>query len=77
MSKIILIAICLLLIATPVMASSYYHNLTIEVSGEYEMSTSFAAPDVAWRIDIAGLGEMRLNSIIAAHSITTDWWDMF
>lgn len=76
MRTFILIAICLMLFATPVFAS-YYHEVTIELEGEWTLDSSFAAPEVVSTISLTGTGKVIIHAITAAKDTPGEWWRLF
>jgi hypothetical protein len=78
MNKIIIIALLILFIATPVMAQSqtYYHEVTVELDGEWDFNSTFAAPDIVSGVSLSGVGQARIHAITKAQSVPT-WWELF
>jgi hypothetical protein len=78
MRTFIIMAICILFLATPVMAQSqtYYHEVTLEVDGEWEYNGSFIAPEVIATTVLKGIGKAKMHSITKAQSVPV-WWDLF
>ena len=78
MRKIIIIALLILFIATPVMAQSqsYSHEVTVELDGEWTFNSTFAAPDISSGVSLSGIGQARIHAITKAQSVPT-WWELF
>jgi len=78
MKKIILLIIILLMIASPVMAQSknFYHEVTIELDGEWKLDQDFAAPEVTSTITLEGVGKALIKSITKAQTVPV-WWELF
>ena len=78
MKRIILIAVLILMIATPVMAQSttYHHEVKLELDGEWEFNSTFAAPDILQTTALKGNGKAIMHAITKAQSIPA-WWDLF
>ena len=78
MKKIILIAVILLILASPVMAQSknFYHEVTIELDGEWNLNQNFAAPEVISNISLEGVGKALIKSITKAQTVPV-WWELF
>ena len=78
MKRILLITILILMIASPVMAQgqTYYHEVTLEVDGEWEYNGSFIAPEVIATTTLKGIGKAKMHSITKAQSVPV-WWELF
>ena len=78
MKRIILIAILILMIATPVVAQStnYHHEVKLELDGEWEYNGSFIAPEVVATTTLKGIGKAVMHSITKAQTIPV-WWQLF
>lgn len=74
----LLIILILLIIAAPVFAQSqtYYHEVTVELDGEWEYTGNFAAPEVITTTSLSGVGKAKIHSITKAQSVP-NWWDLF
>ncbi len=73
-----LILVVVLAFATPVVAQSqtFYHEVTVELDGEWEWNGSFAAPDVATTTELKGVGKAKIHAITKAQTVPV-WWDLF
>ena len=78
MKRILLITILILMIATPVMAQStnYYHEVELQLDGEWEWNSTFAAPDVLETTALKGTGKAIMRAITKAQVIPV-WWNLF
>lgn len=76
MRKIILLILLIAFLATPAHAS-YYHEIIIEVEGEWEINSSFAAPEIASEFTLKGTGKAIVKAITAAKAVPGDWWKLF
>ena len=78
MKKTLLLIILILMIASPVMAqaTNYYHEVTLELDGEWEFNGSFNAPKVSETTMLKGVGKAKMHSITKAQTIPV-WWDLF
>jgi len=78
MKKILWILLVLLFVATPVMAQSqtYYHEVTVELDGEWTWNGSFIAPEVITTTTLTGTGKARIHAITKSQSVPV-WWDLF
>ena len=78
MKRILFITILILMIASPAMAQgqTYYHEVTLEVDGEWEYNGSFIAPEVIANTTLKGIGKARMHSITKAQSVPV-WWQLF
>jgi hypothetical protein len=78
MKRILFIAILILMIASPVMAQSqtYFHEVTVELDGEWEFNSEFAAPDIVGGVSLSGIGQARIHAITKSQSVPT-WWQLF
>ncbi len=76
MRKIILTILLVAFLATPVHAS-YYHEITIEVEGEWEIDSKFAAPEISSEFTLTGTGKAIINAITAAKAVPGEWWRLF
>lgn len=74
----ILIALLILLIATPVFAQSqtYYHEFTVELDGEWDFNSSFASPEATSTTTLAGTGKAKIHVTTKAQTVPS-WWDLF
>ncbi len=74
----LLIAVLLMVAATPVFAQSqtYYHEVTVEMDGEWEFESSFIAPEVVSTTGLKGVGKAKIHAITKAQSVPV-WWDLF
>ena len=78
LNSILLIALLILLIATPVFAQSqtYYHEVTVELDGEWDFDSTFASPEATSTTTLAGTGKAKIHAITKAQSVPV-WWDLF
>ena len=78
MKRILLIVILTLMIASPVMAqaTTYYHEVELQLDGEWEWQGTFAAPDVLETTMLKGVGKAKMHAITKAQTIPV-WWDLF
>lgn len=78
MKKVLLILLAVLFIASPVFAQSttYYHEVTLELDGEWEWNGTFAAPDVLETTALKGTGKAIMHAITKAQTVPV-WWDLF
>jgi putative cell wall-binding protein len=78
MNKIILMLLCLLLFALPVLAQSqtYSHEVTVELDGEWDFNSSFVSPEVTSNTALVGIGKARIYAITKAQSVPV-WWELF
>jgi hypothetical protein len=76
MKKLLLILLIVICIATPAYAS-YYHEITIEVEGEWTIDSNFAAPEVTSNFALTGTGKAIIHAITAAKEVPGDWWKLF
>jgi putative cell wall-binding protein len=77
-SKVILVLVCLLFLATPVYAQSqtYSHEVTVELDGEWDFNSSFSAPNITSNTNLVGIGKARIHAITKAQSVPV-WWQLF
>lgn len=81
MRYLLFIMIVILLMAMPVSASNYYHNLTIQVEGEYQFKANTTLPDAVIDLEFEGAGSAFVNSDLRI--LTEDlealqkWWSLF
>ena len=78
MKRTLLIVILILMIASPVMAqaTTYYHEVELQLDGEWEWNGSFDAPNVSETTMLKGVGKAKMHSITKAQS-TPSWWELF
>jgi uncharacterized protein YdeI (BOF family) len=78
MKKILLITILILMIATPVLAQSqtYFHEVTVELDGEWDFDSTFASPEATSTTKLVGVGKAMIHAITKAQSVPV-WWDLF
>ena len=78
MKRILLIVILILMIASPVMAqaTTYYHEVELQLDGEWEWQGTFDAPNVSETTMLKGVGKAKMHSITKAQSIPS-WWQLF
>jgi putative cell wall-binding protein len=78
MNKIILMLLCLLLFASPVLAQSqtYSHEVTVELDGEWDFDSTFASPEATSTTKLVGVGKAMIHAITKAQSVPV-WWDLF
>jgi len=78
LNSILLIALLILLIATPVLAQSqtYYHEVTVELDGEWDFDSTFASPEATSTTKLVGIGKAVIHAITKAQSVPV-WWDLF
>ena len=78
MKRIILITVLILMIASPVMAqaTNYYHEVELQLDGEWEWNGTFAAPDVLETTSLKGTGKAIMHAITKAQTIP-NWWQLF
>jgi hypothetical protein len=78
MRTFIIMTICILFLATPVMAQSqtYFHEVTVELDGEWDFNSSFVSPEVTSNTALVGIGKARIHAITKAQSVPV-WWDLF
>jgi len=78
MRTFIIMALCILFLATPVMAQSQtcYHEVTVELDGEWDFNSSFVSPEVTSNTALVGIGKARIHAITKAQSVPV-WWDLF
>lgn len=83
MRKSILLLIVLMIFMIPgqAVASNYYHNLTIQVEGEYTFKVDSVLPESNLSLDFSGTGKALVASDVRI--LTQDleglmkWWDLF
>jgi hypothetical protein len=65
-------------LATPVFAqsSTYYHEVTVELDGEWDWNSSFVAPEVISGNSLKGVGKAKIHAITKAQKVPV-WWDLF
>jgi len=68
----------MLLMAAPVFAQSkgFSHTIELELDGDFEFNSSFAAPEVVSNTNIKGIGKAKLRTATHAKTIPV-WWDLF
>jgi len=78
MKKVLLVILILMLFASPVLAQSttYFHEVTVELDGEWTWTGSFIAPEVITNTALTGVGQARIHAITKAQSVPV-WWDLF
>ncbi len=78
MRTFIIMGLCIMFLATPVLAQSqtYFHEVTVELDGEWEYTGNFSAPEVRTTNTLKGVGQARIHSITKAQSVPV-WWDLF
>ncbi len=65
---------------TPVTAQSFYHEVTIELNGDYEIKTNVRIPDASSEIDLKGVGRAFIHSkliIMPEKEELKSWWNLF
>jgi hypothetical protein len=74
----LLLIVLVFALAAPVLAQSqtYYHEVTVELDGEWEYNGSFVAPEVIATTTLKGIGKAKMHSITKAQSVPV-WWDLF
>ncbi len=74
----LLLIVLVFALATPVLAQSktFYHEVTVEMDGEWEYNGSFAAPEVVTTNNLKGVGKARIHAVTKAHS-APNWWTLF
>jgi hypothetical protein len=74
----LLLIVLVFALAAPVLAQSqtYYHEVTVELDGDWEFNSSFVAPEVVSGNTLKGVGRARIHAITKAQSIPV-WWDLF
>ncbi len=78
MKRLLIIIAIILLIATPVLAQSYYHEITIQLSGDYEIRSELKIPTSSNLIDLEGVGDAFIQSKLIIVEVNEDsWWDLF
>ena len=95
MNKIIVVALLILFIASPVLSQSqsYFHEVTVELDGEWSLDSSFVVTEVEkrggdfddWYVLVPKVSSgLQLTGIGQAriHSITKaqsvpSWWQLF
>jgi len=73
-----LIVMMVLMVASPVFAQSqtYFHEVTVELDGEWEWNGSFIAPEVITTTALKGTGKAMIHAITKAQSVPV-WWELF
>ncbi len=75
--RLLLISILLVLIfSIPVVASNYYHEMSIIIEGEYKLTTNVAVPEVVQIIDLEGIGTAQIYTKLKKFE-NASWWDLF
>ena len=74
MKRIILIALMILMIATPAMAQGFYHEFTMELDGEWDLNQRVEMPNQSSEIILVGVGKAKMKSILRE---SPTWWDLF
>ena len=79
MKRILMIVMLIMLIATPAMANSYYHEITVELDGEWTLQNDVVMPEVSSGITLAGKGSARIHSVLIAYDSDdiSNWWKLF
>ena len=79
MKRIILVVVLILMIATPVMANSYYHEMTVQLDGEWKLETNIVMPEVSSGLTLEGIGSAYIHNVLIAHdsSDLANWWKLF
>ncbi len=78
MKYLIILITIILLIASPVLAQSYYHEITMQLSGDYEIRTELKIPNSSNLIDLEGVGDAFIQSkLIIVEASEDSWWDLF
>ncbi len=78
MRTFIIMALCIMFLATPVLAQSqsFHHEVVVELDGEWEYTGNFTAPEVRTTNVLKGVGKARIHSITKAQT-TPSWWELF
>lgn len=78
MKKLLVILVLVLMLVSPVLAQSttYYHEVELELDGEWEWNGSFIAPEVIATTALKGTGKAKMHSITSAQTIPS-WWELF
>ncbi len=73
-----LVLLTVMLLASPVVAQSqtFYHEVVVELDGEWEYNGNFAAPEVATTTSLKGVGKAKIHAITKAQTVPV-WWDLF
>ncbi len=72
--RIFLIALIIMALAAPVAAQGYSHEFTLELDGEWEITSNFAAPEVFSTTSLKGVGKAKMKSVTKSAPV---WWDLF
>ncbi len=72
----VIVILLIMLMATPVLANNYSHEMSIVVEGEYTLTTNIAIPDVVQSIDVAGTGRVMIDTKLKKFDAAS-WWDLF
>ena len=81
---VIFTVILLMVLAMPVFAqsASYFHEVTVELDGEWDLNTSFNVgktetnPAFSSGVTLKGVGQARIHAITKASYVPV-WWDLF
>lgn len=76
MRMLLIVILILMLLAIPVSAS-YYHEVQLELDGEWEFNSSFIAPEVNSSIALSGTGKAIMKAVTAARDAPGEWWRLF
>lgn len=78
---IILIVITLIMAVAGSASANYYHNLTIQVEGEYNFEVNSTLPESSLTLDFEGVGKAFINSdlrILKQDLVELQkWWSLF
>jgi hypothetical protein len=73
-----LVLILFVILAQPSFAQSqtYYHEVTVELDGEWDFDSTFASPEATSTTKLVGVGKAMIHAITKAQSVPV-WWDLF